>query len=277
MKTWKIITIIGITLAITGASIATVYACWWNLPGTNPYTPYGITTNPYVAAPNGTELNLTQNLPPITQTNTNVPTLYTPPTATGPGYGGYGCWGGGMMGRWTYGTTYPNTATTTLTINQAEQIASTYVTSLNNPDLKVVQVEEYTNNFYVQVNEQSTGYGAFQLLINKATGQVYSEMGPNMMWNTKYTFGAGYCNWFRGTTSTVPTVTLDQAKTTAQQYLTAYLPGTTVGDATTFYGYYNVEVLNAGTTYGMLSVNAYSGQVWYHSWHGTFVQELQVS
>jgi hypothetical protein len=186
---------------------------------------------------------------------------------------------GGCMGRWGYTTGYPTTtATVPLTIDQALQTAQTYVASLNNPDLKVTQVEEYTANFYVEVGEKSTSVGAFQLLINKVNGVVTPEMGPNMMWNTKYTFGAGYCNWFRGTTTTAtPTVTVDQAKANAQQYLTAYLPGTTVGDVTTFYGYYNVEVLNAGNAYGMLSVNSYTGQVWYHTWHGTFVQELVVS
>jgi hypothetical protein len=68
-------------------------------------------------------------------------------------------------------------------------------------------------------------------------------------------------------------VTVDQAKTDAQQFLSIYYVGTTVGDATTFYGYYTIEVLNAGSPSGMLSVNGYTGQVWYHMWHGTFIQE----
>jgi hypothetical protein len=34
---------------------------------------------------------------------------------------------------------------------------------------------------------------------------------------------------------------------------------------------YNFDVLQNGKTYGMLSVNGYSGQVWYHTWHGTFI------
>lgn len=73
------------------------------------------------------------------------------------------------------------------------------------------------------------------------------------------------------------TVTATQAKTNAQQYLNSYLPGNTTGDITTFYGYYTIEVLNGSSTYGMLSVNGYTGQVWYHTWHGNFIQELQVS
>ncbi len=278
MKTWKIITIAGTALVAVALVTASAYAfCWWGLGAQ-------LTYNPYSAYPNGAT-TATPNLPtgnpaPVTQTNTQVPTLYTPPNlqATAPGYYGYGGMGG-CMGRWGYATGYPTTGTTTtpLTINQAAQIAQTYVASLNNPDLKVTQIEEYTANFYVQVGETSTGYGAFQLLINKVTGVVSPEMGPNMMWNTKYNFGMGYCNWYRGTTTTTPTITLEQAKANTQQYLNANLPGTTVGDVTTFYGYYNVEVLNNGTTYGMLSVNAYTGQVWYHTWHGTFIQELQAS
>jgi hypothetical protein len=307
MKNWKTITIAIVALTAVSLTAASVYAlCWGGLGTPATYSPYTGTTNQYVGNPNGvttvtpstptapttttstgqtsptpTSLS-TQNLAPVTQTNTQTPTLYTPPSTQiiTPGYSSYGGCGGGCMGGRGYGaSTYPNPATTAapLTINQAIQIATIYVTSLNNPDLKVTQVEEYTANFYVLVNERSTGYGAFQLLINKNTGMVTPEPGPNMMWNTKYTFTTGYCNWYRAAPTTTPTVTVDQAKANAQQYLNAYYPGATVGDVTTFYGYYTIEVLNAGNTYGMLSVNAYTGQVWYHTWHGAFIQEAVVA
>jgi hypothetical protein len=130
----------------------------------------------------------------------------------------------------------------------------------------------------VVVSENSTGYGAFELLVNPAIGVVTAEPGPNMMWNTKYSFNAGFCNWIGTATATdSPTVTVDQAQTNAQQYLNSYLQGTTVGDITTFYGYYTVEVLSNGSPYGMLSVNAYTGQVWYHTWHGAFVEEATIA
>jgi hypothetical protein len=190
--------------------------------------------------------------------------------------------GGGCMGRFGFNrgyTTAPYTYTgTPLTITQAETIAQNYVAAINNPDLIVKQVEEYSANFYVQVNEQSTGNGAFQLLINKYTGSIYPEMGPNMMWNTKYgMMRGGILGGIFGTPTATMAVTATQATTNAQQYLTSYLPGTTTGDVATFYGYYTIEVLNGTTPYGMLSVNGYSGQVWYHNWHGTFIQELEVS
>jgi hypothetical protein len=103
-------------------------------------------------------------------------------------------------------------------------------------------------------------------------------MGPNMMWNTKYgMMSGGILGGIFGTPTTTMTVTPAQATANAQQYLTNYLPGTTTGDVTTFYGYYTIEALNGTTTQGMLSVNGYTGQVWVHTWHGTFIQEHQVS
>jgi hypothetical protein len=266
MKTLKIFgAILVLALVVVGATLASVLAFGW---GTQ--TPYGS-----MGAIRNT-VNPPQVLAPITQTNTQTPTLYTPSYANPQQYGGWGgCWGRGASG--IFGNPIAGSATTPLTITQAAEVAKTYVASLNNPDLTVKEIEEYTNNFYVPVTLKSTGNGAFELLVNKYTGIVTPEPGPNMMWNTQYTFGAGFCNWLRGTTTAVPTVTVDQAKTDAQQYLTAYLPGTTVGDVTAFSGHYTIEVLSNGTPYGMLSVNSFTGQVWYHTWHGAFVQEQAVS
>ena len=159
---------------------------------------------------------------------------------------GYGF--GGMMSGYGYTAPYAYTGTQ-LNITTAQTIAQNYVASIGNPDLTVKQIEEYQANYYVQVNEKSTGNGAFELLINKYTGSIYPEMGPNMMWNTKYgMMRGGILGGIFGTpTATLP-VTAAQATTDAQQYLTSYLPGTTTGDVTTFYGYYTIEVLN-GTTH----------------------------
>lgn len=71
-------------------------------------------------------------------------------------------------------------------------------------------------------------------------------------------------------------VTAQQAQQIAQQYLDQYFPGTTTEDANTFYGYYTIHTLQGEKVSGMLSVNGYSGSVWYHTWHGTFVQEKQL-
>ncbi len=276
MKTWKILTITGVSLATALLLVSTAAAMGpWGfggmmgggygggMMGGYGYG-YGYNNPPYTTQP-GTTI-------PTTPTNTQY---YRP---VYPFQFGGGCMGRfGWNGGYGYNTPTPYTGTP-LTITNVQTIAQNYVTSINNPDLAVKQIEEYSGNFYVQVNEKSTGNGAFQLLVDKYTGSIYPEMGPNMMWNTKYgMMRGGILGGIFGTPTTTMTVTATQAKANAQQYLTTYLPGTTVGDLTTFYGYYNVEVLQGTTTYGMLSVNGYTGQVWYHTWHGTFVQELQVS
>ncbi len=73
------------------------------------------------------------------------------------------------------------------------------------------------------------------------------------------------------------TVSPEQGQTIAQQYLDDNLPGKTAGDADTFYGYYTIDLLLGSSTYGMISVNSYTGQVWYHTWHGAYVQTITVS
>ncbi|HEX9862898.1 MAG TPA: hypothetical protein VGB11_06430 [Candidatus Bathyarchaeia archaeon] len=186
---------------------------------------------------------------------------------------------GGCHGRQSYnsydGPAYSNNGAA-ITIDTAVAIAQRYLTSLNNPDLAINEVEEYTQNFYVLFYEKSTGNGAFEMLIDKYTGGIYPEMGPNMMWNTKYgMMNGGMMGWFSGTPIATMPITVDQAKAYAQQFLNANIAGTTVGDVTTFYGYYHIDVLSASGTYGMLSVNGYTGQVWYHNWHGTFIQEIE--
>jgi hypothetical protein len=280
MKNWKIATIA--TLAVVAASLLISSAFAMGMMGGGGFlggyggmmgggygTGYGYASPPYTTN-NGTNLTT-----PTTRYYQPVYPFQFGGGCIGRLSSGYGF--GGMMSGYGYTAPYTNTGTT-LTINDAATIAKNYVASIGNPDLVVKQVEEYTANFYVQVNEKSTGNGAFELLINKYTGSIYPEMGPNMMWNTKYgMMRGGILGGIYGTPTTTMPVTAAQAQADAQTYLNTYLPGTTTGDVTTFYGYYTIEVLSGGTTYGMLSINGYTGQVWVHTWHGTFIQELQVS
>ena len=201
--------------------------------------------------------------------------------------GGSSGYGPGMMyGGGAYG--YNNAAATPLTIDQAHQAATKYLASLNNPDLKIAEVMVFDNNAYVRVVEQSTGIGAFELLVDPATQVAYPEPGPDMMWNLKYgglnhrQMMGGYAGGMPGgyaANATPAAVTADmpltpaQALQAAQQYLDTALPGDkTAADADPFYGYYTIDILRDGKTVGMLSVNGYNGQVFLHTWHGTFVE-----
>ncbi len=194
------------------------------------------------------------------------------------GYGGMMGGNGGMMnanggnGSGHCGAGYDagyGVNTRPITIGEAKTAVEQYLATTGEADLKVTEVIEFDNNFYAGVREKSTGIHAFELLVNKYTGAVFPEMGPNMMWNTKY----GHMNW---NTATQTTVNEEKALEIAQDYLDRSLPGTKVADAYTFYGYYTIEVTKDGKLYGMLSVNSNTGAIWYHNWHGAFVKILEV-
>ena len=218
----------------------------------------------------------------------------------GPGgmMGGYGPggWCPGAAGGGPYGQGAQPTGSP-ISFDQAVQSVQSYLNSTGNQDLALHEVMEFEHNFYAIVEEKSTGIGAFELLVDKYTGRVYPEMGPNMMWNTKYGMMAGYGPGIMGgrgmmgaggmmgrgvwggayganpsTPEQPMTVTPAQATEAAQKWLEQYQPGTTTEEPDRFYGYYTLHTLKDGKISGMLSVNGYTGQVWYHSWHGDFVQ-----
>jgi hypothetical protein len=268
MKAWKLVLAIG--LAAIGITLVTA-SVFAYMGAQGFYSPYGTNVN---GAYSGGMRGGAYNAPSPTQPNQATPTTPAYPYQYG---------AGGCHGRYSWNgyaaPAYPTTGTTTspITIENAVTIAQQYLTQLNNPDLAVREVEEYTQNFYVQVYEKSTGIGAFELLIDKYTGSIYPEQGPNMTWNTKYGMHSGMMGWFTGNPTAPMTVTAEQAENFAQRYLDAYISGTAVGEAEAFYGYYHMMVRSAGEGYGMLSVNGYTGQVWYHNWHGTFIRELEIS
>ncbi len=173
-----------------------------------------------------------------------------------PMYGGWDLPGGG----------------TPISMDQAVEAAQRYLAAYGNPDLALTEVMEFTNHFYAEVVEKSTGVHAFELLINRYSGAVYPEPGPNRMWNTKYGHMGGMMGGWWSRPSGKMAVTPEQARMNAQKWLDGNLPGRTAADEVdAFYGYYTIHVLQDDQVVGMLSVNGYTGQVWYHTWHGDFV------
>ena len=158
-----------------------------------------------------------------------------------------------------------------ISIPQAKQSADQSIARISS-NLRVAEIEEYTRNFYVRVQENSTGINAFALLVEKTTGAATQELGPDMMWNTKY----GMMGFGRAPTANMP-VTADNATEYAQRWLDANIPGSKAEKPDTFYGYYTIDTSVNGSTYGMLSVNGYSGEVWYHTWHGQFITSVEYS
>jgi len=160
-------------------------------------------------------------------------------------------------------------------IDDALNIAKNYLTSLSNPDLAIDEIMEFEQNFYVIYYEKSTGIGAFEMLIDKYTGRIYSEYGPNMMWNTKYGHG-GMMGGRRQPPAQQMPINQTRAMTISQNFLNSVYPGTAAEDSHPFYGYYTIHVEREGKVYGMLSVNGYDGGVWYHNRHGAFIQSREI-
>jgi hypothetical protein len=201
--------------------------------------------------------------------------------------------GGSMMGgsQGSQGT-QPNSNARRLSGDQVRQAVTSYLnTYYSGQGVVIDEIMEFQSNFYVQIKEQSTGVNAFELLVDPNIGSVFPEYGPNMMWNTKYgpmsdghmgnngmMGGAMMGHGMMGgnTVANQPTanmpVTAQQGVQYARQYLAAQGSGLTTEDQVdTFYGYYTIDTLKDGKIQGMLSVNGYTGQVWLHTWHGTFI------
>ena len=179
--------------------------------------------------------------------------------------------GGGMMGPGNGvgpGVTY-QTEGERISIERAGEIAEKYVTD-RAAGLEVKEIMEFEYNFYAEFAEESTGIHAFEALIDPYTGEMYPEPGPNMMWNTKYGMMSGMMWGTPGLTEPM-TITEEQAEDYAQEFIDDYLPGGKATEPDRFYGYYTLHVFKDNEIYGMLSVNGYTGQVWYHFWHGPFL------
>ncbi len=186
-----------------------------------------------------------------------------------PGWGGGMMGSGGMMGG---GWGNYNANASPITIEQAADAARRYVNAYRG-NLVVAEVMEFTQNFYAEVEEKDTGIHAAELLIDKYTGRVSPEYGPNMMWNTKYSMMSNMMGgYYREQATANMSVTPAQAEALAQKWLGVNLPGVGVEEPDIFYGYYTLHTLKDGLAAGMLSVNGYTGAVWYHNWHGSFIR-----
>lgn len=192
---------------------------------------------------------------------------------------GYGP--GGMMGS---GYGYDGQVNVEpLSVAETEQAVQDYLAYFKDDYLAIKEIMIFDNHSYAIITEKSTDIGAFELLIDPVSQTAYPEYGPNMMWNLKYGMHSGYGMMGGGSmmnnfsqpqtaTAEMPISAEDAAKY-AQDYLDRYQPGVSVSEEITpFYGYYTIDLEKDGQIVGMLSVNGYDGQVFYHSWHGAFIE-----
>lgn len=200
--------------------------------------------------------------------------------------------GNGMMGNAQLQNVEP------LSLEEAAAAVNNYLATLNDDNLAIGEIMIFDNHAYAEIRDTSTSTGAFEVLIDPTTGNVFPEPGPNMMWNNTYgqmtgsgnmmgngmmngngmmgngsMMGNGMMNGSDLAPEAEISTSAEEALTIAQRYLDTNLAGATAGDeAEPFPGYYTIHVERDGQVVGMLSVNAYTGQVFLHHWHGEFIE-----
>jgi hypothetical protein len=157
------------------------------------------------------------------------------------------------------------------TFDDVKKASEKYLSDSGLKDIKIKEIMEFSNNFYIETVEESTEIGAIELLLDKADGRIFPEFGPNMMWNLKYGM---HVNLNLDKDKLNMKISEEEAINIANNYLTKISQNEIAGnEAQQFYGYYTLDTVNKdGTGVGMLSVNGFTGQVWYHKWHGTFIE-----
>jgi hypothetical protein len=207
----------------------------------------------------------------------------------GRGYGGMmsgyrGDRGPGMMGG-AYGVPTPSSPARSASagdMNAVRERASAWLRSRGFDGFKVAEVMAFSNNDYAAV-EDTSGHGAFELLSGPRGEWLMPEPGPNMMWNSRYGMlrgsgrgligGSGMMGGYVTPRQSGEGISSSRARTIAGRWLDENLPGRQALDPLAFPGYYTIDVGSSGHPVGMLSVNATTGVVWYHSWHGRFLTE----
>ena len=197
---------------------------------------------------------------------------------------------GGMMDRWNNTNSYQLDSEEKLSLDQIESIVNDYIKGYG-ANLEVSDIFVYKDtDYYVSVEEKDSGKGAMELLVNPYTGRVYPEYGPNMMWNEKYDMmhggygmqggygmmGPGRWNNYNDNRVYSKQISKEQAVGIADEYVKDILGEelSVTGEGHEFYGYYTFHINQDNNTLGMMSVNYYTGEVWYHDWHGELEQVI---
>ncbi|MES0342100.1 MAG: hypothetical protein ABUK08_07285, partial [Candidatus Humimicrobiaceae bacterium] len=175
---------------------------------------------------------------------------------------------GGMMNMMSsFWFSNENTSLENYSFIEVKERTENYLEENNLEDLQIVEIMEFSENFYIEIVERDTNIGAIELLLDKKTGEVFPEYGPNMMWNTKY----GMHTIINSNTDM--SIKREEAIQLGEKYLISRGTDEFIGEeADEYYGYYTIHtVTRDGDIAGMLSVNGVTGQVWYHNWHGIFI------
>jgi hypothetical protein len=206
-----------------------------------------------------------------------------------------------MGGAWRGGSA--RTGVSADDIAGAAQRIERWLAAVGFDGFRVGEVMAFAWNDYAVVRDDA-GKPAFELLASADAAWLMLEP-PSMMWNDRYgmmsRFGSGrdgasgYWNGMMDggmmgsgmmgggmmggayAPGSPSRATLDEtaAAEAAAAYLKRARPQESVEGGVAFPGYFTFDTARDGKTSGMLSVDAVTGSVWYHTWHGTFLAERE--
>ncbi len=205
------------------------------------------------------------------------------PAMMGSGYGGMMGGGYGAM------PAAPRTGSATADPAAVRSRVEGWLRSHGFGSFRVSEVMAFSRNDYVAVRD-GKGRPAFELLAGRTGGWLMEEP-PSMMWNSRYGMMRGLSrSWMSGmgammggwngySTGSGKVTSVLQAARAADRWLARARPGervsTETGGMGAFPGYFTLDTTRNGKTAGMISVNAATGAVWYHGWHGDFLAERE--
>ncbi len=195
----------------------------------------------------------------------------------GMGYGEMMGYGNGMMGSsgpGVNGNTDYSLSALGMTEENVKNLAIELVERQFGPEYQVSDIFIFDNSpYYVSVIEIDSEQGAFELLFDPYSKVIYPEYGPNMMWNTENGMN-NMMGWSAPLKDNI--LSRQEALESADKFAQAN-DFTVEDEGHQFPGYYTFHTGdNNDNTKGMLSVNAYTGQVWYHNWHGNLSNVIEV-
>jgi hypothetical protein len=209
---------------------------------------------------------------PMMYSSTYGPGGYQPghmgPGMMGNQSGNYG-YGPGMMGNMMTGNMmalyYPESKP--ITQDQAMKNMQSFAHQYGQ-NIEIEDLMAFSSNYYAVLKDKNSNQSIAEVIVDRYSGSAYPEPGPNMMWNTRT--GAGRAQ--AGNAS----YDLPGAKKLAGGFLTGYLPGAQIIESNEMPGYYTFD-FGRKDIESMLSVNAYSGQIWVHTWHGSYLGEMNMT
>jgi len=135
------------------------------------------------------------------------------------------------------------------------------------------------NTRFGMMSGSATTNGRGGMMGNGAGGMMGGHAGATISGGPRGMMGGGMMSGMMGSHGAAPSwtpeiggsVSAEQARSVANSGLARQGAGLTAAQPDAFPGYFTMETVKDGTIVGMLSVNAGTGAVFYHWWHGTFV------